>query len=294
MSKFVSIIIILFCISSFSQTTITGDISGMTFKSSGNPWVVKENVFIENGSKTVIKPGCIFLFKPFTGIIVQGALEVEGQSGIPVIFTSINDSSYNEASAQKPEPFDWNGIIVEKTAETVRMSDFILSYSVFGIKSKKDNIILERGVFRQNGQFHLTINDKIQEVMSNLPFNYNILEKAQKTKNDPSRVWVKPVGIGTVITGTAFLGVMGYFIYSGVDLNKKYDNAGNRDDIASYTGKREKAVQNALVTGIIGGILVPLGTGFLVWEHKTGKSDKKIAFYPVAGTSNGFQIVMEF
>ena len=294
MGKLILTFIILFCISSYSQTTITGDISGMTFKPSGNPWIVKENIFVEEGSKTVIKPGCVFLFKPFSGIIVQGSIEVEGQPDAPVVFTSINDTAYNEASTQKAEPFDWNGMAIEKTAETVKMTNFVLSYSVYGLKSKKENVILERGIFRQNGQFHCTINDKIQDVESKLPFSYNIAKKTENIAKTPSRGWARPVGIGTIVTGTAFLGVMGYFIYSGADLDEKYNNAGNPDDVAKYSSKRDKAVKNALITGIVGGLLVPVGTGFLLWEYKTKNGAKEIAFYPVTGTSNGFQLVMKF
>lgn len=294
MSKLVVTIIILFCLATFSQTTITGDISGMTFKPSGNPWIVKENVFIEEGSKTVIKAGCIFLFKPFSGIIVQGSIEVEGQPDALVVFTSINDSSYNEASTQKAEPFDWNGITIDKIAETVKMTDFVLSYSVYGLKSKKENVVLERGIFRQNGQFHFTINDKIQEVESNLPFSHNIAGKTQKSVEKPSLGWTKPVGIGTIVTGTAFFGVMGYFIYSGFDENTKYENAENYSEGQRSMEKRDTAVKNAIITGIIGGILVPVGTGLLVWKHKTGNNTKTVAFLPVTGAKNGFELVMKF
>lgn len=294
MSKFIFTIIILFCFSIYAQTTITGDISGMTFKPSGNPWIVKENVFVEIGSKTVIKPGCIFLFKPFTGIIVQGSLEVEGQPDAQVVFTSINDSSYNEASTQKAEPFDWNGITIEKTAEKIKITDFILSYSVYGIKSKRVDVVLERGVFRKNGQFQLTINDKIQEVESNLPFNYNILEKSQTTKYAVSRNWVKPVGIGAITTGTVLIGVMGYFLYSASEYDKDYRNSDTRTGFTYYTGKRDGAVQNALIAGIIGGILVPAGNSLLIWESKTSIIENKISIYPVTGGKNEFQIVVKF
>lgn len=295
MSKIISnILVVLFCISTYSQTTITGDISGMTFKPSGNPWIVKENVFVENGSKTVIKPGCVFLFKPFTGIIVQGSFEVERQSENPVVFTSINDSLYNEASAQKAEPFDWNGITIEKTAETVKMADFILSYSVFGIKSKRENIVLERGTFKCNGQFNFTINEKIQDAPSNAPFTYNSSEKPKTPKPTIPPKWAKPLGVGTIVTGTALLGATGYFLYSAFQYDKDYENSAADDDINYYTNKRHDALQNALITGIIGGILVPAGTGLLIWESKTGKSRKKVSFYPVTGESNGFQVVVKF
>jgi hypothetical protein len=294
MSKVIPFIIFLFYFSVFSQTTITGDISGMTFKPSGNPWIIKENVFVENGSKTVIKPGCIFLFKPFSGIIVQGSIEVEGQPDIPVVFTSINDSSYNEASTQQAEPFDWNGIIIEKNAEKVKISDFILSFSVYGIKSKKEDVVLKRGIFRQNGQFHFTINDKILEVESNLPFNYNISEKTQEIKKDTSIRWVKPVGISAIITGTAFLGATGYFLYSANGYNRKYENTDDRGDIKQYMEKRDDAVKTAIVNGIIGGVLVPAGTGMLIWKHKRGKNVNTVSVYPVIGKSSGFEIVAKF
>jgi len=293
MSKFIPIII-LSCISAFSQTTSTGNISGMTFKPSGNPWIVKENVFIENGSKTVIKPGCVFLFKPFSGIIVQGSLAVEGNTGAPVVFTSINDSACNEASTQQAEPFDWNGILIERTAEMVKMTNFILSYSVYGLKSKKEDVVLERGIFRQNGQFHFTINDKIQEVESNLPFSYSTTEKSSKLPEKPSIGWAKPVGIGAIVTGTAFLGIMGYFVYSGFDLNRKYENSGDKDGMYSYLGKRDAAVRNSVITGIIGGILVPAGTGILLWGNKTEKSAKTVSIYPIAGEKHGLCYILRF
>jgi len=294
MSKFVPFITIIFCTTTFSQTTITGDISGMTFKPSGNPWIVKENVFIEDGSKTVIKPGCIFLFKPFTGIIVQGSLEVEGQPEMPVVFTSINDSLYNEASTRKPEPFDWNGITVEKTAENVKMTDFVLSYSVYGLKSKKDIILLERGIFRRNGQFNFTINEKMQEVETNVPFSYNTSENPPQTRPEALHILVKPGGIGSIITGTSLLGVMGYYLYSASKYNNDYRKSDNKDDIIKYTRKRDDAVQTTLITGIIGGILVPAGIGLLIWEQKPPKSQRNVSFYPVAGECNGFQFVVKF
>ena len=113
-------------------------------------------------------------------------------------------------------------------------------------------------------------------------------------KDEAPRNWVKPVGIGTIVTGTALLGVMGYFLNSASENDKKYRKSDNREDIAYYTGKRDDAIHNALITGIIGGILVPVGTGLVIWESKTGKSRKKVSFYPVTGESNGFQVILKF
>lgn len=58
------------------------------------------------------------------------------------------------------------------------MRNFEVLYSVFGIKSKKRNIVLVNGLFRDNGQFNFTINDDIMMVEEKLSYSYN----AQKEK----------------------------------------------------------------------------------------------------------------
>jgi hypothetical protein len=58
--------------------------------------------------------------------------------------------------------------------------------------------------------------------------------------------------------------------------------------------KRDGAGKNAIITGIIGGILVPVATGLLIWEHKTEQSTIKVAVNPATGAANGFQLVLDF
>jgi hypothetical protein len=290
-SIFFLTILLLYSFSATAQTTISGDISGQIFKPSGNPFVITENLFISNNKKTVIKDGCVFLFKPFTGVVVYGALEVEGLPESPVIFTSVNDSLFNKISNQSPEPFDWNGIIIEKSAEAVKMSNFLISYSVFGIKAKSENVIFSKGLFRQNGQFNFTINDKIIDLVSNVPFDYNSTGNLAKSFRSINK-WAKPVGISSIAAGTLFSGTMGYFIYYAFDQDKKYDNSKQKDDIHSYAGEIDKAVKYSIITGVIGGVLVSTGTGLLVWVHKT--RDNTVSVYPVIGKTNGFQLVIAY
>lgn len=298
MNKIILPIILLLVSISFSQTPISGSIGGMTFKASGNPWLVSGNVFVESESKTVVEPGCVFLFKPYTGMVIAGTFIVDGEKDKPVIFTSINDSLYSETAAKMPEPFDWNGIIVENEAVEVSFSYFRLSYSVYGIKSKISNLSIKDGIFGQNGQFHFTINEKIQGVESNLPFDYNV-SSAEKIKTPKKRVkkgtWIKPAGIGTITAGTVLLGTMGYFIYSSADYDRKYNNTGDYDESQHYLTKRDGAVKNAIITGIIGGVFFSTGTGLLLWEHSSKSGKKKtVTAYPVTGESNGVQFVVKF
>jgi hypothetical protein len=144
----------------------------MNLDESGNPFIVEQDIIVPNGQKVAIKEGCIFLFNPFTGLQVQGELKVEGTQEKPVIFTSIYDT-YNKESPQLPNPFDWNGILVARESGTVSFVNFELEYSVYGIKSQNPGIKIQNGIFKQNGQFHFTLMDKIQFVQDNISYTFN-------------------------------------------------------------------------------------------------------------------------
>jgi hypothetical protein len=167
------LLVVLFVFSIFAETRIKDDLTGMNLDESGNPFIVEQDIIVPNGQKVVIKEGCIFLFNPFTGLQVLGELNVQGAQNKPVVFTSIYDNNYNQESPQLPNPFDWNGILVARESGTVNLTNFELQYSVYGIKSQNPGIKIKNGVFKQNGQFHFTIMDKIQFVQDNIPFTFN-------------------------------------------------------------------------------------------------------------------------
>jgi hypothetical protein len=170
------------CIS--AETHITGNIEGTIFDPSGNPYFVEQDVVVPAGKTAAIKEGCVFLFKNYTGIRVDGKLTVEGTAAKPVVFTSINDGDYNTAAEQLPNSFDWNGIVVSRECQGAYLKNFILKFSVYGIKSQNQNIQIESGVFNQNGQYHFTINDKVQDVKDNLPYSFNVSGMPAGDKND--------------------------------------------------------------------------------------------------------------
>ncbi|HMD69357.1 MAG TPA: hypothetical protein VKF42_10800 [Chitinivibrionales bacterium] len=156
----------------FAETHLSGDIKAAALDSSGNPYIVDQDVVVPAGKKLVLKEGCVFLFKGFTGLNVAGQLHVAGTAKRPVVFTSVNDGDFNPKSDQLPNPFDWNGILVAKESAGALLENFNLRYSVYGVKSQTTNVSVQNGVFRQNGQFHFTINEKIQYVQDNIPFTY--------------------------------------------------------------------------------------------------------------------------
>ena len=260
----------------FAETHITGDITGMTFESGGNPFIVEQDILIPAGNKAVIKEGCVFLFKPFTGLTVHGHLLVDGTQEQPVIFTSVNDGEYNTASEQLPNPFDWNGILVTRESGTVALKNFGLRFSVYGIKSQNSNIQIDNGLFRQNGQFHFTINDKIQFVQDNIAYSFAGSSDPAATKDKPKDPAAQSNGkpkkevkkgvkilrftsLGIGIAGVAVGGVFG--VIAGVDKQNWDEIAGvNSDyDYAKYSGR----FHNDITWTIVGASVGVLGfTGF--------------------------------
>jgi hypothetical protein len=138
------------------------------------PFVVEKDLFVPEGKQVEIPAGCVFLFSTFTGLIVHGQLKVLGSADKPVVFTSIFDSEYNQASTQLSNPFDWNGILVSPSSAGSYFNNFKLCFSVYGIKSQSKNVVIQNGIFKQNGQFHFTVYDNIQFVQEDIPFSYGV------------------------------------------------------------------------------------------------------------------------
>lgn len=262
-----------------AETIITMDLVGKTLESTGNPYVVNQDILIPEGKSIIIKEGCVFLFKPFTGINVQGELLVEGSQEKPVTFTSIYDGEFNKQSTQLPNPFDWNGILISRESGNVSLSNFSLRFSVYGIKSQNPNIKIENGLFRQNGQIHITIAEKIHFVQDNIPYSY-VTEKSiatdttvkkpaeisgskpvliKETNESKNRKKVKilrfaSLGIGTagLITGVIF----------GAQLPSAHDDwveSSNDEQYFQQYSEREKKYKNKLTGTIIGSSLAVLG-----------------------------------
>jgi hypothetical protein len=185
----------------FSETRISGDISKITFNNSGNPFIVENDIEVPAGKKVVMDEGCVLLFKEFTKLSILGSIIVNGTVEKPVVFSSLHDTAYNPKSQQLANPFDWNGLLIDKNADSVYLGNFKLMYSVFGIKSQKENIIIKNGYFLANGQFHVTINDKIQYVQDNIAFSYHVQQTKQNTATANIIVKSEPQGASLEVNG---------------------------------------------------------------------------------------------
>ncbi len=243
----------------------------------------------------------MFLFKPFTGLTVNGDLLVEGTQEHPVIFTSINDGEYNTAAPkQLPNPFDWNGILVQRESGTVSLKNFSLRFSVYGIKSQVTDILIDNGLFRQNGQFHFTIRDKIQYVQDNIPFSYNTEEPppppdALQGKSVPEEK--KPTanrkpaangrsafvnkGVPAIIAGTGVAsGVVSLvFLSKWANLREEYRETADPAKARKLEHDAKLPSQAAIGTGAVS--IAAMATGAALYRWWNMREGKPVAITPV-------------
>jgi hypothetical protein len=280
-----------------ARTDLSGNISAMTISAEGNPFVVKDNIIIPKNGHMTITQGCQMFFKPYTGIIVEGSLSIDGTPEERVLFTSINDSMSEEKTNQPANPFDWNGILVTKQAQNISLRNFVIKYSVYGIKSQNANMTIDNGIFNGNGQFNCTVNDKIMPVVDNLAFNY---ENGKRDDSTPKPQKVRksslllPVTIGvTAVTGAAALGLMGYYLQQRSASISSYDKATTQIARSDYIEKINLNTRNAVIYGVTGGVL--LGTaGVLGVVYYNEKKEQKVSVCPIIGPETGLVVGFAF
>jgi len=279
-----------------ARTEISGSVSEMTITADGNPFIVKENLIIPKNGHVTITKGCSLFFKPFTGIIVEGSLSIEGTPEERVMFTSINDSLSQEKTTQPANPFDWNGILITQHAQNISLKNFIIKYSVFGLKSQNANMTIDNGIFNGNGQFNCTVNDKILPVVDNLSFHYqNEQHGDAPPKKDLTKEtnWLFPVAIVTTAVGVGALGFMAYFLAQRSNYISLYNNAQSQSARADYFDKQKAHSRNAMISGIPGGILLVAGGVMFIADYNQ-KKDKNISLYPIIGSEIGIAVGYEF
>ena len=272
-------IILLLSLRLWPQTTISGNIGDMTFEPSGNPWIVTENVTVEKEKAVLVKAGCVFLFKQFTGIEIHGECIVEGSKESPVVFTSFTDDKHNQSAEVLPNPFDWNGIVIHPEAKETRLSYCTVSFSVFGIKSQKSDVFIEKCTFRQNGQFHFTVLGEIQPVQEGYPYSYGneSVQKQQKT--------VRPLRGVAITTGCAgvICGAVSGIIWN--DYRKAWHDAEYRKstaEVADANKREEEALKNAGIFTGISATLLSTATVLYIVDHRRHK-DKQATLAPLFG-----------
>ncbi len=314
--RFFTILSLLFVLS-HSQTHLSGTLQEMELTSEMSPYFIENELTVPEEVTLTIKAGAVLLFKSFTGINIYGNLIVEGTDEQPVVFTSINDATYYKKTDQLPNSFDWNGLYVDETAGAIKLRNFKLMYSVYGIKSQKDDIIIQNGTFKQNGQFHFTINDNIHYVQDNLSYSYRSKEvpkksspapalaekekepKPQKAKKEKRKKKKRSraqiiTAISSAVIGVGCGAGSAYFWSAKTDYHEKYLAANDQVQINKYHEQENTAFTRAgLLTGT-SGVFVPAAV-FLFLFQPPAKKQAQIFIRPsIAKSGGGLTFSMRF
>jgi hypothetical protein len=212
-----------------------------------SPYVVVADIIVPQGQTCIIEPGVVLLFRSFTGLRVQGTLLARGSDDKPIVFTSINDKKYNQASPLAAAPYDWNGIQVLADGIGTSLSYCALFYSVYGIVSMTRYIRIGPSMFRSNGRANVTIEGQEYQVGEG-PFEYALPTAAPATSaqlaalpdpNARKRAILRYSGFGGVLVG-AVLGVL--YTYRFANSSNTLDDLSGTDagNLASHTSAQWK------------------------------------------------------
>jgi hypothetical protein len=256
----------------FAETVLSGKIGGMTLDTTLSPYLIVSDIIVEKGKVLTLKPGCVLRFRPYAGLVVDGSLIAEGSKDRPVIFTSSNDDKYSDSVTVRPQAFDWNGITITRNAKKTKLWNFILCYSVYGIKAQTERVSVNNGVFYSNGQFNMTIHEKIQNVTDNFPLSYHAEDFPDSESKSSNGRFAAPILVGIAGLGTA--GVATYFFIDQHTIHQDYLKQTDIRLTSSFHAKEQKALTGAWISTGVSAVLLSASVVLFI---RSSKPEKKTA-----------------
>ena len=153
---------------------LTTDVSGhittdTTWTLAGSPYVVTDDVTVDEGVTLTIEPGVVVKFNDAgDDLIVNGSLVAQGTEEEPIVFTSLKDDAHGgdtneDGLASSPAPHDWGGIVFNASSSGNLLEHVWIGYggSYGGANLKvytndvtiRDSVIgwsHQRGIYVQN------------------------------------------------------------------------------------------------------------------------------------------------
>lgn len=247
-------------------------------KAKKTPYLVVGDIEVPVNKTVTIEPGVVFLFKNFTGMHVLGKLSAQGTKDAPIIFTSENDRSVNQATSLYPNPYDWNGIYIHADAVGTSMSFCKVLYSVYGIVSETKFIRLDPVILLFNGKSNLVIEGKPLPV-ADKPYSYVLSTKNLAAEGIPVKILADPAAprrntlryVSLVIAMAATVGT----VYYGTQWNNTQRDLTRMStddpsvlrqyDESEWISLRNRRTNSMYGTGI-GGVAAILGFAGFTWS----------------------------
>ncbi|HEX7511515.1 MAG TPA: hypothetical protein VF335_09460, partial [Chitinivibrionales bacterium] len=205
--------------------TIAGPLPD-TLKANIRPYLVVGDLEVPVNKTVVIKAGAIFLFKNFSGIRILGKLAAQGTKEHPIIFTSENDRSVNPESKLYPNPYDWNGISIQKSGVGTTLSHCCVFYSVYGIESETKLIRLDPVTLRFNGKSNLVIEGKSRQVTEQA-YYYVLSTKDAMSVGISTTFFKDPDAKKRELTRYSCYTLLIVSLIEGIESGLRYQKAGN-------------------------------------------------------------------
>ncbi len=152
----------------------------------GSPYIVQNSVTVPAGCRLVIDPYTVVKFATWTGLDVNGVLDVYGLPGAEVVFTSINDDAYGgvaPGSTGAPGYSDWFGISYW-SGSSGTMQNVRVLYADTGVYIENASPVLTNVIVREFGSSGVALVALSGEVTNPILTNITLTTTAT-TWNNP-------------------------------------------------------------------------------------------------------------
>ncbi len=142
-------------VSAHAATEVSGPITAnATWTLSQSPYVVMDDILVENGATLTIEPGVMVRFNVARNLTIQaGALKAQGTEQSPILFTSVKDDG-----VLAPAPGDWGQIrLLGGTIDVATVLDHVRVAYGHGILIESASPTLNRVDIANNAAAAITI-----------------------------------------------------------------------------------------------------------------------------------------
>jgi RHS repeat-associated protein len=110
-----------------------------TWTAANSPYVVNNNVTVNNGVILTIQPGVVVKFQSSRSLTVNGVLAASGTAANQIVFTSDKDDTYagdtnGDGAATRPAAGAWGGIVLNASASASNLANVLVRFAGTGVQ----------------------------------------------------------------------------------------------------------------------------------------------------------------
>jgi len=198
-----------------------------TWTAANSPYVVNNDITINNGVILTIQPGVVVKFQNGRRLTVNGILAAAGTVEHPIVFTSDKDDAYGgdtngDGAATRPAPGIWSGLYLNAAASASNLAYVLIRYASTAIQADGSSPTVSNATIMYNSGSAIYVRNAGAPTIQN-----NILRDN--------------LGVGINLSGSSPLIQNNIFVNNGdaaitMDGNSLPDNSGNQAYYNKYNG----------------------------------------------------------